>query len=121
MPFSSSGIYEIETAREYIAQNRQWIPQLAFEMEEIMRIGVTANYQRPPPVDPRRRGLPYKDGETLEIVGKLRPDIQNGGMFLRGTASVGGDTSQVETAPSTLVPKRNPDRSRSSEKERYPT
>ena len=36
-------------------------------------------------------------------------------MFSFGTDCVGGDTSQVEATPSTLVPKRNPDRSRSSE------
>ena len=37
-------------------------------------------------------------------------------MFLRGTDCAGGDEAQVEAAPSTLVPKRNPNRSRSSEK-----
>ena len=35
---------------DYIRENQQWIPQLADEMLETMRVGVTANYTRPRPV-----------------------------------------------------------------------
>ena len=86
----------LKPQRAFIAQNRQWIPHLAYEMEEIMRIGATANYQRPPPVAPRRMGLPYKDGETLEILEKRRLDIQQGRMSICGTDCAGGDAAQIE-------------------------
>ena len=102
--------------REYIRQNSSWAPHLAEEMEEIMRIGVTANYQRPPPVSPRRKGFHYKDKETLEFIEKLWPDIRKGRMFICGADCVGGDNALIEATPPTLLPKRNPDRSWSSDK-----
>ena len=107
---------KLKPQREFIAQNRQWVPHLSYEMEEIMRIGATANYQRPQPVAPRRRGLPYKGGKTLEILEKRWPDIQKGRMFICGTDCSGGEATQIEATPTTLVPTRNPDRSWSREK-----
>ena len=100
---------------DYISDNQKWIPQLSEEMMETMRIGVTASYTLPPPCAPRRRGFPYRGGDALEIIQKLWPEISKGGMFICGTAIVGGGEAWIEAAPSTLVLKRNPDRSRSTE------
>ena len=116
MAFQEVEFRKLDPQREYINQNRSRIPQLAAEMEEIMRIGVTANYSRPPPSIPRRKGSPYKDKDSLEIVEKLWADVRKGRIFICGTKCIGGDNAQIEATPSTLVPKRNPDRSWSSEK-----
>ena len=116
MAFQEVEFRKLDPQREYINQNRSRIPQLAAEMEEIMRIGVTANYSRPPPSIPRRKGSPYKDKDSLEIVEKLRTDVREGRIFSCGTKCIGGDKAQIEATPSTLVPKRNPDRSWSSAK-----
>lgn len=43
---------------EFIQQNRSWIPHLADEMFEVMRIGVTSDYLRPPPNSPSEEGFP---------------------------------------------------------------
>ena len=85
---------------------------------ETMRIGVTASYTRtpPPPRGPRRRGFPYRGGDTLGIIQKLRPDISKGVMFICGTTIVDGGEAWIEATTSTLVLKRNPDRSWSTEK-----
>ena len=101
---------KLNTQMEYIQQNRAWIPHLADEMSEVMRIGATADYRRPPPTSPRRRGFPYKGKETLGIVQKMRNDIAKGRMFVCGTECIGGENAQVEATPTTLAPKRNPDR-----------
>ena len=85
-------------------------------MGEVMRIGVTANYTRSGPLPPRRRGLPYRGGDTIEIVEKLWPGVSKGGIFMCIISSVGWDGARIEATPSTLVLKRNPDRSRSTEK-----
>ena len=81
---------ELSMQRGYINQNRSWIPHLADEMEEIMRIGVTATYHRPPPVYPRRRGLPYKDKDTLELIEKLWPDVKKGEFLYAVQIALGG-------------------------------
>ena len=81
MAFQEVEFRKLKPQRDYINQNRTWIPQLADEMEEIMRIGVTATYNRPAPAHPCRKGLPYKDKDTLEIVEKLWSDIKKGRIF----------------------------------------
>ena len=101
---------------EYVKGQSQWIPTLAEEMMEIMRIGANASYARPPPEPPRRRGLPYRTKDSEEILCKMRNDIKKGRMFVCGANAIGGDAALVEATPSTLVLKRNPDRSWSSEK-----
>ena len=81
-----------------------------------VRIGATASYTRPPPLAPRRRGLPYKEGDSEEITKEMWGDISKGGMFLRSFEVAGGYLADIEMTPTTLAPKRNPDRSLSSEK-----
>ena len=63
-------------------EKKQWIEELADEMTDEMRIGVTASYTRSPPLAPRRRGLPYNDRASEELMRGLRRDISKGLMFL---------------------------------------
>ena len=46
----------------------------------------------------------------------MRNDISKGRMFVCGSECIGGDDAKIEATPTTLVPIRNPDRSRSSDK-----
>ena len=101
---------------EFIRDNKMWIEEYAEEMMEEMRIGATASYMRPPPVTPRRRGLPYKEDDSLELMQGLWKDITKGRMFMCSFETIGGFSSDIEMTPTTLVPKRNPDRSLSTEK-----
>ena len=99
---------------QYVLEQSEWIPSVAEEMSEVLRVGVTASYSRPPPASPRRRCLPYRSKDTIEIMQKLWQDIKKGRMFGCGSNSVGGDDAQIEATPSTLVLRRNPERSRSA-------
>ena len=73
-----------------------------------MRIGVAANYMRPPPSKPRREGAPYKDQETVEVTLKFRPGVQKGSMFICGPDIIWGEAAQIEATPYTLIHERNP-------------
>ena len=45
---------------DYIQENQHWIPQLADEMLETMRVGVTASYTRPPTSNSQTKGVPVQ-------------------------------------------------------------
>ena len=105
-----------EEQLEFVRDNARWIPSVAEEMMEVLRVGVTASYSRPSPSLPRRKGLPYRSKDAEGVLQNLRPDVSKGRIFVCGSVAVGGDASDIEATPSTLVLKRNPDRSWSTEK-----
>ena len=100
-----------EPRNQYISGKEKWIRTIAHEMGEAMRLGVTASYKRHPHAPPRRKGVPYKDAETIEAVQKLRLGVKKGRLFIFGTDAIGGINATVETTPSTSALKRNPDNS----------
>ena len=101
---------------QYVLEQAKWIPSVSEAMAEVLRAGATASYSRPPPSSPRRRGAPYRSKDTEEIMRKLRPDVQKGRMFLFGATAIGGGQAEIEATHSTLVLKRNSDRSWIAEK-----
>lgn len=80
--------------------------------------GVIATYKRPPPAPPRRNGSPYRSSDDEEIVQKMWPDVKMGmgKIFVCGPDGIGGSLASIESTPSTLASKRNPERSRVTEK-----
>ena len=114
--FQEPEFHKMEPQWEFTRENSSWVEEYAEEMMEEMRIGVTASYMRPPPAAPRRRGLPYKEDDTLELMEGLWKDISKGRMFMCSFETLGGYASDIEMTPTTLVPKRNPDQTLSTEK-----
>ena len=90
-------------------------PELGKQVQELCRIGVCPVFRGETPKGERERGLPYSKGLSEEITKKLWKDVVAGRMFIC-TAKIIGSDPKVLVSPSTLVPKRLPDRTMSSEK-----
>lgn len=87
--FQEHEFRKLTEQRQYIMEQSQWIPSVAEEMKEVVKIGVNASYSRQPPASPRRRGLPYMAKDTEEITQKLRRDVKKGRMFICGKEVIG--------------------------------
>ena len=84
-------------------------------MQEVCRLGVCPIFRGETPTGKRERGLPYGKGQSEEITKKLRKDVAAGRMFVCSAGTIGSDP-KILASPSTLVPKRLPDRTMSSDK-----
>ena len=90
-------------------------PVLGRKVQELCRIGACPVFWGETPTGERERGLPYGRGQSGEITKKLRKDVAAGRMFICSARTVGSDP-KILASPSTLVPKRLPDRTMSNDK-----
>ena len=103
---------------EFATQFRSIIPDQFPWIEHALSVGVVAKYTGGVPVCPRTRGLPYQctNEEHCHLIGeKFWKDILTKRMFVCTTRTVGPNTP-VEATPTTLVDKKNPDRTISGDK-----
>ena len=128
--FSPNGLYPTLCALQERAL-RQMAPQLEFadRFKEIIpgqypwilhtfSVGVVAKYTCGVPVSPRTRGLPYQQNDEahcLTIGGKLWKDIRAERTFVCTTKTVSVH-APVEATPTTMVDKKNADRTISTDK-----
>ena len=124
------GLYPALCSLQEIAL-RQLAPQLSFASQykhlipdqfpwifHTLTVGVVATYTVGVPTYPRTRGLPYQsndDQHCLKIGEKFWKDILNGRMFVCTASSVSLHTP-LEATPTTMVDKKNPDRTISLDK-----
>ena len=124
------GLYPALCALQEIAL-RQMAPQLSFVSQykhlipnqfhwifHSLTVGVVATYTGGVPVYPRTRGLPYQSSNEqhcLAIGEKFWKDIVTGRMFVCTTGSMGLH-APLEATPTTMVDKKNPDRTISLDK-----
>ena len=104
-----------ENFEEKIDEVLHLSPDLGEKLKEVHRIGVQPIFRGETPHGERERGLPYARHQSKEIAEKLWKDVSKGRMFMCSAETV-GNNPEILSSPSTLVPKRLPDRTLSSDK-----
>ena len=89
-------------------------PKLVDQVIDYHSRGVIPVYRGGSPPTPRVRGFPYKKGQSMGIMGKLWKDVRNGRMLVRTSRTI-SDHDQIVCTPSTLVTKKLPDRTLSTD------
>ena len=107
----------LEKREHLITGLRCWrskAPELAGQVIDYHSMGVIPVYRGGAPPTPRVRGFPYKPKQSLEIMEKLRKDVRQGRISVCATKSI-SDYDQLVCTPPTLVTKKLPDRTLSTE------
>lgn len=103
---------------EFILGHTDLSGQSVEDMARVFTYGATAKYEGGPPAPPRTRGLPYQIGDwgnTFIILSKLWKDLVMRRLFFCATVSI-TLSHPVEATPTITSPKKNPDRSVSSDR-----
>ena len=89
-------------------------PSLAEYISQLNIIGALPHYRGEPPKCPLPSGLPYDASRTLGMVGKLRKDVRDVGVFII-PPRCDGPTAPLIATPTTTAQKRKPDRTLSTD------
>ena len=89
-------------------------PQLVDQIIDYHSRGVIPIYRGGSPPTPRVRGFPYKKQQSMEIMEKLWKDVRNGRMLVCTSRTI-SEYDQIACTPSTLVTKKMPDRTLSTD------
>ena len=89
-------------------------PKLIDQVIDYHSRGVIPVYRGGSPPTPRVRGFPYKKQQSMEIMGKQWKDVRNGRMLVCTSRTI-SDYDQIVCTPSTLVTKKMPDRTLSTD------
>ena len=93
---------------------RQIDPPLVAKIQDYRTRGVLPVYRGAEPSTPRVRGSPYKHRQSFDIISKIWRDIRAGRILVCSTRTV-SDFDKIMRTPSTLVAKKLPDRTLSTE------
>ena len=108
----------LDPQMRFVEEHAHMFPDLVGQLTNILHHGVLAQYGGGAPLNPRKRGLPYRanDEENSQFTqSKMWTDIYNRRMFLRTTNTV-QDSDYIEATPTTTVEKKNTDRSISADR-----
>ena len=91
-----------------------WTPHLVQKVIGFHTRGAIPVYRGAEPETPRVRGFPYKPGQSFDIVSKIWKDAKAGIILICSTHTV-TEYDKIISTPSTLVTKKLPDRTLSTE------
>ena len=89
-------------------------PRLVEQVKGFHTRGVTPVYRGGEPDRPRVRGFPYKPGQGFEIISKIWKDVRAGRILICTTRTI-TEHDKIVCTPSTLVTKKLPGRTLSTE------